>query len=85
MEFFDCYGIFVEVNSNVKICRDPKDDFLLSLALDSKAEYLITGDKDLLELEKVGTTKIITLGTTNLAKLSVEQKAVATGKGWTLA
>jgi len=36
-------------------------------------------------LATIGTTKTITLGTTNLAKLSVEQKAVATGKGWTLA
>ena len=36
-------------------------------------------------LATIGTTKTITLGTTNLAKLSVEQKAIATGKGWTLA
>ena len=36
-------------------------------------------------LATIGTTKTITLGATNLAKLSVEQKAIATGKGWTLA
>ena len=36
-------------------------------------------------LATIGTTKTITLGTTNLAKLTNEQKAIATGKGWTLA
>ena len=31
------------------------------------------------------STKKLTLGTTNLAKLTEEEKAIATGKGWTLA
>lgn len=31
---------FVEVTSEVKLCRDPKDNFLLSLAQDGKANYL---------------------------------------------
>ena len=39
---------FIEVISNIEICRDPKDNFLLSLAKDGKATHLITGDKDLL-------------------------------------
>jgi len=41
------------------ICRDPKDDFLLELAKASKADYLITGDKDLLVLRRYGKTEII--------------------------
>jgi hypothetical protein len=32
-----------------------------------------------------GTTKTCTLGATNLAKLTNAEKAIATGKGWTLA
>lgn len=52
---------FIKVKSIVKICRDPKDDFLLSLAIDSDSDYLITGDHDLLDLKKVGKTKIITM------------------------
>lgn len=36
-------------------------------------------------LEPTSTTKTITFGTTNLAKLSNEEKAIATQKGWTLA
>ncbi|MCU0382554.1 MAG: putative toxin-antitoxin system toxin component, PIN family [Cyclobacteriaceae bacterium] len=42
------------------ICRDPKDDFLLALAKVSKADFLVTGDKDLLSLYTYGKTKIIT-------------------------
>jgi putative PIN family toxin of toxin-antitoxin system len=41
-------------------CRDPKDNFLLELAVDGKADYLITGDDDLLELKTVNKTKIVT-------------------------
>ena len=54
-------GELVKVTSSVNICQDPKDDFLLNLVLDSKADYLITGDQDLLVLEKVGTTEILSL------------------------
>lgn len=42
---------FVPVTSLVDLCRDPKDNFLLSLAKDGEATHLITGDKDLLVLE----------------------------------
>ena len=52
---------FIEVTSDVILCRDPKDDFLLSLSQDGNADYLITGDKDLIELGKIGKTTIITL------------------------
>ena len=43
---------FISVTSVVEICRDTKDNFLLALALDGKASHLITGDDDLLVLEK---------------------------------
>lgn len=52
---------FIEVSGTVKICRDPKDNFLLALAKDGKADYLLTGDKDLLELKKFEKTNIITI------------------------
>lgn len=41
------YGEFVEVKSKVEVCRDVKDNFLLSLAFDGKANFLLTGDDDL--------------------------------------
>lgn len=51
----------VEVKSKVKICRDPTDNFLLELAKDGKADYLVTGDKDLLVLEHFAKAKIVTI------------------------
>jgi putative PIN family toxin of toxin-antitoxin system len=50
---------FIDVVSVITICRDVKDNFLLSLAVDSKADYLISGDNDLLELKEINSTKII--------------------------
>lgn len=52
---------FINVNSVINICRDPKDNFLLSLSADGQATYLITGDNDLLMLRQFGITRIITL------------------------
>ena len=40
----------VEIVENVQECRDPKDDKILELAWNGKAQYIITGDKDLLVL-----------------------------------
>ncbi|MEX2603619.1 MAG: putative toxin-antitoxin system toxin component, PIN family [Gracilimonas sp.] len=59
LDTIDEIAEFITVTSNVDLCRDPKDNFLLSLALDGEADYLLTGDNDLLVLEKVGETKII--------------------------
>lgn len=55
---------FKNVTTKVDICRDPKDNFLIALALDSNADFLITGDSDLLDIGQIGKTRIITL--TNL-------------------
>ena len=60
LEYFDQFGELTKVTSDLKICRDEKDNFLLSLSVDSDADYLISGDKDLLVLEKIGETKIMT-------------------------
>ena len=45
-------------------CRDEKDDLILGLAVGVRADYLITGDKDLLVLngkQALGRLKIITV------------------------
>ena len=42
------------------VTRDPKDDYLIAYALVGEADYLVTGDKDLLVLEGVGTLRILT-------------------------
>jgi putative PIN family toxin of toxin-antitoxin system len=60
---FEPFIDLIEVESIVTVCRDSKDNFLLALAKDGKADYLLTGDKDLLELKKFGKTKIKTVTT----------------------
>ncbi len=42
------------------VTRDPKDDDLLAYALVGEADYLVTGDRDLLVLEQIGTLRILT-------------------------
>ena len=68
LQIFDLYGEIVPVKSNVMLCRDEKDNFLLNLAVDSKADYLVTGDADLLDIIKIDSTEIITVARLN-AKL----------------
>ena len=61
-EFFDLLNdssLKIKINTKTNLCRDSKDDYLVSLALDSNADFLITGDKDLLELNNVGGTIIL--------------------------
>ena len=52
---------FVDIHSEINVCRDPKDDYLLALAKDGNADYLITGDIDLLTLNEFEKTKIVLL------------------------
>ncbi|MBI3261092.1 putative toxin-antitoxin system toxin component, PIN family [Candidatus Berkelbacteria bacterium] len=49
---------WVTVTSRVTGSRDVSDNPILALAKDGRAEYLITGDKDLLVLKRIGKTKI---------------------------
>ena len=58
---FEPFIELVSVRSKVKVCRDSKDDFLLALAKDGKADYLLTGDKDLLEIKRYDNTIIMTI------------------------
>jgi putative PIN family toxin of toxin-antitoxin system len=52
-------AILVEITERVQECRDPKDDKILELALNGQAEYIISGDKDLLVLNPFRDVKII--------------------------
>ncbi|MCA6509841.1 MAG: putative toxin-antitoxin system toxin component, PIN family [Pseudanabaena sp.] len=49
----------VTIEESVIACRDPKDDKFLELAVNGKADYLITGDKDLLVLHPFRDIEII--------------------------
>lgn len=60
LDILTVIGLLVEIKSQVFICRDEKDNFLLALAQDSQAQFLITGDADLLILKEFKETKIVT-------------------------
>ena len=61
MSFINKRGILITPNVKVTACRDPQDNYLLELAETSKANYLITRDRDLLDLpgKRWKDTKII--------------------------
>lgn len=50
----------IEVTSTITLCRDPKDDKFLSLAVDSQADCIVTGDNDLLILHPYQNIPILT-------------------------
>jgi putative PIN family toxin of toxin-antitoxin system len=61
-EFVDLISIIgstYQIQNIPAVCRDAKDNFLLSLCLIGNAAYLVTGDKDLLDMVEYKGTKII--------------------------
>ena len=54
-----CYNVQNIVSG---ICRDPKDDHILSLAVETEADYIVSGDKDLLSLKNFHAIKILDAG-----------------------
>jgi uncharacterized protein len=42
------------------VCRDPDDDAILSLAVSAQADFIVTGDDDLLSLKKFEAIPILT-------------------------
>ncbi|MFM8293381.1 MAG: putative toxin-antitoxin system toxin component, PIN family [Microcystaceae cyanobacterium] len=50
----------IEIIEIINVCRDPKDNKFLELAINGKANYIITGDQDLLVLNPFQTIQILT-------------------------
>lgn len=54
------YFYVQEITRKVRgVCRDSDDDKFLSCALSASAEFIVSGDKDLIELKKYKSVKII--------------------------
>jgi len=51
---------WIEVDTKISACRDPKDDQFLSLAVSGGATHIMTGDKDLLVLDPFRGIRILT-------------------------
>ena len=62
-ELFDRFINKVEVVDTVtvvNVCRDPDDNKFIACAVDAKAIYIVSGDKDLLTVEKYDEIEIVT-------------------------
>jgi len=51
---------WVEIRENIAACRDPRDNQFLEVAVNGKANFIITGDQDLLVLETIHGIPIVT-------------------------
>lgn len=60
LELLETIAEHFKIEPTHLISRDPKDNFLLDLIDISKAEFLVTGDKDLLVISSFKTAKILT-------------------------
>ncbi len=50
----------VPINTTVSVCRDPKDNMFLELAINGEANIIVTGDDDLLALSPFRKIEIVT-------------------------
>jgi len=44
----------------LQVCRDPDDDLILGCAVEGQADFLVTGDQDLLVLREYRSIRILT-------------------------
>ena len=52
-------GELVIPSQKLTVCRDPKDDIFLEAALEGKAEYIVSGDFDLLDMKSFENIPIL--------------------------
>ena len=50
---------FVEIEEHIAECRDPRDDKFLELAVNGKADFIVSGDEDLQVLNPFRKIKIV--------------------------
>lgn len=86
---FDCTNV-TNMNNIFSSCRSLKSILMtnIGVSLNISASTLFEREDLVLilnNLKTVTTTKTLTMGATNLAKLTDSDKAIATNKGWTLA
>jgi len=64
----------IEVKSIKQGSRDISDNYLLGLSVDSNADYLVTGDPDLLVLGNIERTIILNMADFLIVLQDIEQK-----------
>ena len=53
-------AVLVTVEPPFPACRDANDEYLLAMARDGAADFLVTNDQDLLSVSQIGTCRIVT-------------------------
>jgi putative PIN family toxin of toxin-antitoxin system len=53
----------ITITERIAVCRDPKDDKFLELAVNGRADLIVTGDADLLALNPFRDIPIVTPAT----------------------
>ena len=61
LQDFNACAVWVEAGEPGLYCRDRDDDHFIEAALMSKADYLVSGDKDLLEAPEVNGLRIVSV------------------------
>jgi uncharacterized protein len=67
-EIIDTHTVLIEAAKEIiqkvspiaPVCRDPEDDKILACAKHVDADYLVTGDQDLLVINRYDRTRIVT-------------------------
>lgn len=57
---FLCQATLIPITESVSICRDPKDDKFLDVAINGHAKCIVSGDQDLLALHPFRGLAIVT-------------------------
>ena len=55
-------ALWATVQGEVHICRDPDDNIVLECAWNAKAQLIVSGDLDLLDLREFEGIRILTVG-----------------------
>ena len=58
-DLFALRGEWTVIDENIRISRDPGDDFILETAVSGKAGFIVSGDADLLALKRFRKIRIV--------------------------
>ena len=61
VQFLEESAMKFRIDNIPQRCRDPKDDFLLELAVIADADILLSGDSDLTDMKQIGHCQIMTV------------------------
>ena len=61
ISFYEKLSVLYTIRKEFSGCRDPKDNFLFDLAIQSGADFLVSGDKDVRDTKIEAPLQVVTL------------------------